>query len=87
MPNKCIVPGCKTGYVSCKARLSTFSAPRNDELREKWEEALKLKKQLMPKHVVCEKHFRINDIIRSSKHTDASGNIIAEVKSLISANM
>ena len=83
MPYKCIVPGCKTGYLSCKVKLSTFTVPKNDELREKWQEALKLKKPLKEKNVVCEKHFRANDIIRSSKHKDANGNVLAEVRSFI----
>ena len=85
MPYKCIVPGCKTGYLSCKAKLSRFTVPKNDELREKWQEALKLKKPLKEKNVVCEKHFRANDIIGSSKHKDANGNILAEVSSFITS--
>ena len=85
MPYKCIVPGCKTDYLSCKAKLSTFTVPKNDELREKWQEALKLKKPLKEKNVVCEKHFRANNIIGSSEHKNANGNILAEVRSFITS--
>ena len=79
MPNKCIVPGCNTGYASCRAKFSIFSAPKNNELREEWQKSIRLTKPLLTKHVVCEKHFRGDLIIRSYKHKDESGNVLAEV--------
>lgn len=79
MPNKCVVPGCKTGYASCKTKLSIFSALKNNELREEWQKSLRLTKPLLTKHV-CVKHFRNDLIIRSYKHKDESGNVLAEVR-------
>lgn len=84
MPNKCVVPGCHTGYRCCKDKLSTFSAPKNDELRKKWEKAIQPKTPLMPKHVVYEKHFTPEQIIQSYKLKDDTGNILVEVRSSVS---
>lgn len=52
------MPHCKTGYKTCKDKFSVFSAPKDDDLLEKWRRAIPRKDRvLQPVDHVCERHF------------------------------
>ena len=36
MPNVCVVYGCKTNYLTCKEKASTFDFPKCSELKDIW---------------------------------------------------
>ena len=36
MPNKCVVTGCKTNYLTSETSKQVFKFPDNIELRAKW---------------------------------------------------
>ena len=57
-----------------------FSAPKDDELFKKWEEALKKCGSVLRKtSFVCEKHFYEQDIRKETVLKDVSGNVLFRV--------
>ena len=48
MVYKCFVPGCITGYKTCKERRSVFTALKNEALFNKWSCAIPQKVGLTP---------------------------------------
>ncbi|XP_015593444.1 uncharacterized protein LOC107266920 [Cephus cinctus] len=80
MTRKCIVSGCRSGYVSNKNKVSLFHVPKDIELRNQWLRALpKGNIPITTSHLVCEKHFAACDIVRENVHKDATGKIILQV--------
>ncbi|XP_029348303.1 uncharacterized protein LOC107884088, partial [Acyrthosiphon pisum] len=57
MVKMCCVPYCN------EISKSKFNVPKNNELRSLWEKSLNLK--LKPTSKVCEKHFDVNDVIKT----------------------
>lgn len=54
----CFVPGCVTGYKSCKQKLSLFSVPKGEELFLKWQRNIpRADKPLERNAAVCELNF------------------------------
>ncbi|XP_049513144.1 uncharacterized protein LOC125940716 [Dermacentor silvarum] len=72
MPSKagtCFVPGCKSGYKSCAARVSSFRAPKDVLRREKWARNTKRgEKEHTPDCFVCERHFETAFFQRTFRH-------------------
>ncbi|XP_049272419.1 uncharacterized protein LOC125758823 [Rhipicephalus sanguineus] len=72
MPAKagtCFVPGCKSGYKSCPARVSSFRTPKDALKREQWARNIKRgDKELTNDCVVCERHFEATFIQRTCSH-------------------
>ena len=70
----CCIPGCKTGYKSCKSeeKVALFGFPSNEELKQKWISAIPRKNWTIKKnHKVCIKHFSNDDIEEySNDHHD-----------------
>ena len=56
MVNKCKVPSCRLA----NDKVSLFSVPKNEELREKWANILGC--ELNKSSFVCEKHFDSSDL-------------------------
>ncbi|KAH7964982.1 hypothetical protein HPB49_002727 [Dermacentor silvarum] len=58
MGKKCFVPGCHSGYASCKEPVSLFSAPKEEARLEAWRKAIpRSDRVLRSTDHVCEKHF------------------------------
>lgn len=58
MGKKCFVPRCKSGYDSCKEKVSLFSVPKTEDRLEVWRRAIGRKDRvLQATDCVCEKHF------------------------------
>lgn len=75
----CFVPGCKSGYKSCKEKYSIFRTPKDKEKLQEWARNIKrADKQLDEASVVCERHFEPCFIERSYK-TVIQGNVV-EIK-------
>ncbi|KAH7974388.1 hypothetical protein HPB49_014856 [Dermacentor silvarum] len=74
MPAKagtCFVPGCKSGYKSCPARVSSFRAPKDALKREQWARNIKRgDKELTNDCVVSERHFEATFIQRTYRHVN-----------------
>lgn len=76
----CLVPGCTSGYKSNVEKVHLFTVPIEEELKNKWQIAIKRPHTLISKaQVVCEKHFRSGDIIRTRQLLDPDGNIVGVV--------
>ncbi|XP_012286827.1 uncharacterized protein LOC105703201 [Orussus abietinus] len=78
MTKPCIVPKCKTGYISSKKKCSVFKVPSYEPLRKQWEIAIPGILFLKSTQFVCEKHFEDKCIIRKYIKHDANGRVIAE---------
>ncbi|XP_043472994.1 uncharacterized protein LOC122505444 [Leptopilina heterotoma] len=76
--NKCIVPNCKSGYLSCKEKVTLLSVPKSTELIKQWQSAIP-RKDFVVKYgqVVCHKHFLPEDIVRKKEVKDPSGKVMA----------
>lgn len=78
--HRCIAPGCKSGYDSCKNKYHFFTVPKDDIKLQQWTRAIPRKNFLIkPRQVVCERHFHEEEIIRKRIMTDKNGTILAEV--------
>lgn len=78
----CLVPGCTSGYKTNFEKVHFFSVPKDDEIRKKWQIALKRPNTLVIKtQVVCEKHFLSGDIIRTRHLLSPKGKNILGVVS------
>jgi THAP domain len=56
--NKCFVPGCVSGYKTCKVKASMFTPPTDPDLLIKWQRAIpRSDRVLTMKDRVCELHF------------------------------
>ncbi|XP_077559688.1 uncharacterized protein LOC144174729 [Haemaphysalis longicornis] len=72
----CFVPGCKSGYKSCKEKYSIFRTPKDKEKLQQWARNLKrADKDLDDASVMCERHFEPCFIERSFK-TVIQGNVV-----------
>lgn len=64
----CFVPGCNSGYRSCKTKFSLFRAPKEPERLQQWARNIKRgDKTLDDACVVCERHFEPSFIERTFK--------------------
>lgn len=64
----CFAPGCRSGYPGAP-KASLFAAPREDDLRRKWERNLRRDdKPLTETSAVCEHHFEPRYILREYVH-------------------
>ena len=69
----CFVPGCKSGYRSCKYTCSLFRAPSDQNELQKWRKAIARDDRLLThKDHVCELHFAPECILHS--YTVVVGN-------------
>ncbi|KAH7985015.1 hypothetical protein HPB49_026649 [Dermacentor silvarum] len=65
----CFVPGCRSGYRTCKAKASLFRPPKDAVRRELWSRNIKrANKELTTEGVVCERHFELKYIERTFRH-------------------
>lgn len=82
MPNCCIVPGCTSGYKSNKEKVSLFSIPKDETLRNKWQSAIRKKDFILKsnyKHRICSNHFRAEDIVWKKILLSPDGTVVGEV--------
>ena len=80
MPNRCVVPGCRTrDSNSTLVKRSVFKVPTDKIILKKWEAAIPDIAKLKPGHHVCERHFDEKYIIRKFVKYDKDGKLIAEV--------
>ena len=87
MGKKCVVTFCKSGYQSQKQneevkkeKISIFSVPNDQKTIEQWGKAIPRQDYILKKgHVVCEKHFLDEQILRTRQVTDDHGNVLASV--------
>lgn len=64
----CFAPGCHSGYPGAR-KASLFAAPRDEELRKKWEQNLRRQdKPLTESSAVCEHHFEPHLVLRDYVH-------------------
>ncbi|XP_077535957.1 uncharacterized protein LOC144148272 [Haemaphysalis longicornis] len=64
----CFAPGCHTGYPGAP-KASLFAAPRDEDLRKKWERNLRRQdKPLTESSAVCEHHFEKHFVWRDYVH-------------------
>nr|XP_018904887.1 PREDICTED: uncharacterized protein LOC109035641 [Bemisia tabaci] len=82
MGRACSVPGCKTGYRSCKEKFSTFSFPENEQLKCKWINAIHRPRdfEVTKNTCVCILHFKESQIIRTVKKKNARIEDIVELE-------
>ncbi|XP_077520288.1 uncharacterized protein LOC144130155 [Amblyomma americanum] len=65
----CFVPGCTTGYKSCKMKLSLSGVPKDEELFLKWQRNIsQADKTLERNAAVCELHFDAQFVSRHFEH-------------------
>ncbi|XP_077497729.1 uncharacterized protein LOC144108345 [Amblyomma americanum] len=65
----CFVPGCTTGYKSCKEKLSLFGVPKDEELSLKWQRNIpRADKPLVRNAAVCKLHFDPQFVLRHFEH-------------------
>ena len=79
----CSIPGCKTGYKSCKSeeKVALFGFPSNEELKQQWISAIPRKNWAITKnHKVCIKHFSNDDIEEYSNDHHDSAELIEKAK-------
>ncbi|XP_042894535.1 THAP domain-containing protein 2, partial [Parasteatoda tepidariorum] len=81
MPHPCCVPAWRGNYKN-GPKVSVFSFPKNDALREKWIRAIKREHFSPTKHSkVCEKHFSEDLLTTTSAYDKETGLLIeAELK-------
>ena len=79
MPNRCVVPGCRTGDRNSTVKRSVFKVPTDKIILKKWESPIPNIAKLKPQHHVCERHFEEKYIIRKFVKYDEHGKLIAEV--------
>ncbi|KAG0432937.1 hypothetical protein HPB47_020369 [Ixodes persulcatus] len=66
----CFVPGCNSGYRSCKETRSLYRAPLECDRRETWSRNIKRSdRELHDGSVVCERHFESRFIQRTFQTT------------------
>ncbi|CAN7939599.1 unnamed protein product [Ixodes hexagonus] len=66
----CFVPGCNSGYRSCKEARSLFRVPLEFDRRETWSCNIKRgDRELHDGSVVCERHFEVRFIQRTFQTT------------------
>lgn len=69
MPRHCVAPGCKSNYDSTFEVISTFSFPKEKNLRQKWINAIhRADWQPTSYSSVCGKHFKEGDFEPSGKY-------------------
>ena len=69
MPNKCVVPGCKTKYLTSETSKPVFKFPDNVRLRAKWTKFTNRKDPSATKHLaICIDHFSEKYIVRNQQH-------------------
>ncbi|KAL1442965.1 hypothetical protein MTO96_030497 [Rhipicephalus appendiculatus] len=72
----CYVPGCKSGYKSCKETRSLFRAPIEPERLAAWSRKIRRKdRPLSHACVVCDRHFDERFIERTFR-TKINGEIV-----------
>lgn len=72
MPRHCVVPGCKSNYASTSEAISTFSFPKDHQIKQKWINAIhRANWQPTNSSSVCAIHFREPDFQLSGKYKKA----------------
>lgn len=72
----CFVPGCKSGYRSCKEARSIFRAPLEPERLEAWSRNIRRSDRVLDQGcVVCDRHFDPRFIERTYR-TKINGEIV-----------
>ncbi|KZS06793.1 Uncharacterized protein APZ42_029637 [Daphnia magna] len=69
MPNRCYVPGCKSGfpdYPKYLGKFTMFSAPKDGKLLKRWNEFIPRKETLKPSSKVCSHHFASGDVFKQT---------------------
>ena len=68
MGKTCFILKCLSGHRPCKEKVSLFQAPKNEQLFNKWKEAVAIHgtpRTFTKNHYVCEKHFKTSDITKT----------------------
>jgi len=73
MPNNICLFGCNTNK-----KLSVFSIPKDKLLKNEWLKSLDVQ-NLYDNNVVCEEHFRTDQIQKKKDIFDKVGNIVCSV--------
>lgn len=77
---RCIAPGCTSGYDSNKENVHMFYVPKDTNVIQLWQEAIKRKDLVLkPNQRVCEKHFLPCDIKWCNEICDERGNVLGTV--------
>lgn len=72
----CFVPGCTSGYKSCKKKFSLFGVPKDEETYRKWQRNIpRADKPLERNAAVCEVHFDPQFVSRHFEH-NIQGEIV-----------
>ena len=64
MVNKCVAPGCRTGYTaeSNHIKINVYRFPVEKELRQRWIQRVPRQNWIPTKNsVLCENHFLTSD--------------------------
>ena len=83
MPNRCVVPGCKTGDRNSTLQRSVFKVPNDKIILKKWEAEIPNIAKLKPQHHICERHFEEKYIIRQFVKYHKHGKLMGEVSTYI----
>lgn len=79
MGRRCFVEDCKSGYKSCREKVSLFKAPNDPERLQAWAAAIPGGgRQLTSRDYVCEKHFTSNMIRRDKYYGEFRGEVILD---------
>ncbi|XP_071653214.1 uncharacterized protein [Temnothorax longispinosus] len=76
--NRVLCRHAKTGNRGDKSNRSVFRVPKDVERLRQWVAAIPGIVKLKPTHVICDKHFEDQHIIREWIKRDGSGRIIAQ---------
>src|SRR5436190_5449941 len=77
---RCIALGCTSGYVSNREKVHFFYVPRDENIRKKWQKALKRKDIIInPAQALCQHHFLSEDILWKREIYDEKGNLLGVV--------
>lgn len=75
MPRHCSVFGCRSNYTEAE-KISTFSLPKDENLRKTWLRNIPTDFSKLKNPVVCIKHFEESCIIRIDRITTLKGELI-----------
>ncbi|CAN7995812.1 unnamed protein product, partial [Ixodes hexagonus] len=80
MGRKCCVENCKSGYDSCKEKVTIFRVPKDPERLEAWARAIARKhRSLGPNDGVCCKHFPEDMIMKRRYFAELGGEVLLDV--------
>ena len=77
---KCVVPNCSTNKIKDRKGVKSFGVPKDEELCQKWLDAIPSLSKFYANDRICTKHFEEDLLEKKYIKRDCNGKIIAEVR-------